>query len=171
MEKIGTFTMPCWVLSTVAMILVSSSQLPGQSDSGSSSNAERMSVVTWSAELNGKREIPTVVTDASGKASLSFDFAHRKASISLTTSNLQNVEKIELRIRRSSHDASGPTLITVYDSKNGPFEGRIFQTFPSSRFTEIASTVLNDRATVVVCTKSHPNGEIAGRIRMQKTYR
>ncbi|MGO9575487.1 MAG: CHRD domain-containing protein [Terriglobales bacterium] len=133
-------------------------------------NTEHMSVVTWSAEMSGRREIPTVVTDARGKAGFVFDFPNRRATVTITTRNIKDVEKIELRIRRSAHDASGPAAIVIYDAKDGPYSGRLTRVLPASRFKELATLVLNGRATVTVCTKSHPDGEITGRVQMHKSY-
>jgi len=136
----------------------------------SMANTELTSVVTWSANLSGRREIPSVTTDATGTAGFVFDFPNRKATINIVTRSLQDVQKIELRMRRAAHDASGPVLITVYDSKDGPFNGTLTKTFPATRFKELATVILNGRAIVTVCTKSHPDGEITGRVEMHKSY-
>jgi len=153
------------------MIVACPPCLIGQVDTEAMANTELMSVVSWSASLSGKREIPTVLTNATGKAGFTFDFANRKITMNLVTRNLQGVQKIELRMRRSAHDASGPAIIKVYDEKDGPFDGSLTKTFPSERFKELATAILNDRAIVTVCTESHPDGEITGRVEMKKSYR
>src|SRR5271165_451369 len=133
----GHFTTWWLTLATFAMLFAGVPRLAGQMATESMANTELTSVVTWSANLSGRREIPSVTTDATGTAGFVFDFPNRKATINIVTRSLQDVQKIELRMRRAAHDASGPVLITVYDSKDGPFNGTLTKTFPATRFKEL----------------------------------
>jgi len=171
-EMLGHLTSRWWfALAVFAAIFSGHPCLIGQTDTGGMSNTERMAVVTWSADLSGKREIPSVVTNATGKAGFVFDFSNHEVTVNLVTHDIQDVQRVELRLRRSAHDASGPILITVYEAKDGPFNATLTKTFSAKHFEELATVILNGRAIVTVSTKSHPDGEITGRVQMHKSYR
>lgn len=137
-------------------------------------------VIQWYADLKGSNETPSIDTQDSGKATFIFNFEHPEATIKLDTQNITDVKTVELRFARTQDDMSGPTLVVLYDSKDGKLPGTISktirdldivkQTTPKvEHMQDIVNTVLNGMAVVAICTKAHPQGEIAGRISMHKT--
>ena len=128
-------------------------------------------IVEWSAKLSGNTETPAVSTAATGKATAAFDFNTHTATITIETHNLRNVRTIELRAERSLQDVHGPAILIVYHAKDGSFSGTLRKVVAGPAFEEVAKTVLNGQGVVVVSTAAHPDGEIAGLIRMRKRNR
>ena len=137
-------------------------------------------VITWSADLTGANEKPAIDTQAGGKATFVMDFENPKATITVDTKNLKDVERIELRASQTFGDVNGPPILTIYDAKSGPLPASlsivatdadiIKQTTPKvASIADVAGVVVNGQSAVVVCTKTHPGGEIAGRISMHKS--
>jgi hypothetical protein len=132
-------------------------------------------VVEWYADLTGAKDTSGVLADAvrtpaTGKATVSFDFNNQTAIFTVEAREIKDVQKIELRSARARGDISGPTLLTLYDAKEGPFPGKVTQTVVHQVFNQIKSPVLNGQGVVVITTKAHPDGEVAGIITMHKHY-
>ena len=140
-------------------------------------SSDRAPVVTWSADLKGSNETPAVSTQATAKAEFTFDFSTQTAQFHMTRENLQNVAKVVLFAKAPNANLKGANLkgapvLTLYNAAEGPaLTGAYTKTFTGSAFREIANAVLNGTGVVEVTTKAHPNGEIAGLVQMQKSYR
>lgn len=137
-------------------------------------------VVSWYADLKGGSLTPAVTTTATGRATFVFDFQNPQATIEVDTQGLQDVQRIELHACRTYADMSGPAIAVLYDAKDGPLPSTLSKTIvdadviktdkPSvASIQDVANVVLNSQAAVVVYTKEHPDGEIAGKIGMHKT--
>ena len=131
-------------------------------------------IVDWSADLTGTKDasgvMEAVQTRASGKATASVDFDHQSITFNVAAKDITGVRKIEVREARSKGDLSGPTIFIIYDSHDGPFNGSVTKAVPEPLFKHVATPVANGQAVVVVSTTAHPDGEIAGPIRMHKSY-
>jgi hypothetical protein len=132
-------------------------------------------VVEWYADLTGAKDSSHVLaeavqTPAIGKATVSFDFSQQTAAFKVEAREIKGVQKIELREARERGDISGPTILTIYDAKDGPFLGTITKTIAHQAFSQLKGPVLNGQGVVVVTTATHPDGEIAGIITMHKRY-
>jgi hypothetical protein len=133
-------------------------------------NDSHKAVVTWSAELRGTHEKSSAQAPSMGKVTFLFDFDHQMATIAVDTPNIHDVERIELRVARSSIDFSGPAMLTLYEPKDGKFSSTFTKTIKSPSFAELSKIVLNGQGVIVITTKTHPEGEAEGRIRMHKSY-
>jgi hypothetical protein len=138
-------------------------------------------VVSWYADLKGGNESPAVRTQASGRATFVFDFEHPQATIQVDTQGLQGVEKIEFHACRTYTDVNGPVMSVLYQAKDGPLPTTFSKVITDADIVkvdqpkvgsikDVANVVVNNQASVVVYTKAHPEGEIAGKITMHKTY-
>jgi hypothetical protein len=152
----------------VAALFVLTPIVPRQAQQTTSDSHK--AVVTWSADLRGHRETPSSEAPSLGKATFHFDFDRQVATVSVETQDLHDVERIELRVARSSRDFRGPSMFTLYDTKDGKFLPTFTKTIEKPSFAEIAKIVLNGQGVITIITKSHPEGEAEGRIRMHKSY-
>ncbi len=132
--------------------------------------------ITWKAALTGSSSVPSPAT---GTAAIDFDFAHPGATIQVDTQNLKDVRAIELHVARSYADHTGPAVLTLYAAGDGQTPAMLTrhvteadlhkQAAPKiTAFSDVVSAVLNGQAYVLVATKTHPEGELSGFIRMHK---
>jgi len=138
-------------------------------------------VISWYADLKGSTETPAVDTAATGKATIVFDFDNPKATMTIDNAGLQDVTKIELHACLTYNDMTGPAIANLYDAKDGPLTASYQKVIGDkdvvkcdkpavTSMKDLANVVLNNQAAVIVFTKAHPNGEIAGKIGMHKAY-
>jgi len=158
-----------FILATAALTLAPAAH--GQAPTP----AHNHSIVEWYADLTGAKDssllhAEAVQTKATGKALVSFDFDHQTATFTVEAKDLVGVQKIEVRTTRTRGDLSGPALLTIYDSHDGPFTGTATKTVSGPTFNHVATPITNDQASVVIYTEAHPAGEIAGTITMHKRY-
>jgi hypothetical protein len=138
--------------------------------------AHNHAIVEWYADLSGAKDASlgvraqAVQTRATGKVTASFDFDHQAVTFNVEAKGITGVEKIEVRAARSRGDLSGPAIITIYDSRDGPFTGALTKTVTGRSFTQVSTPIINGQAAVVITTHTHPDGEIAGFIVMHKRY-
>jgi tRNA threonylcarbamoyladenosine modification (KEOPS) complex Pcc1 subunit len=140
--------------------------------------ADSHSSVEWSADLTGSSEASVrhadglqplnLKTMASGKASVAFDFEHQVVTLHVEAKDIANVRAIQLRSSRERGDLNGPTIMTIYESNDGPFTGSASKTVKGPDFNQVATPIVNGQSVVVICTAAHPDGEIAGVISMHK---
>src|SRR5436305_13140477 len=132
-------------------------------------SSDHEAVITWSADLQGKNEVPAVRTQASAKAEFKFDFGAQTATFKITAQNLQDVSKIVLRVERAQEGLKGPAIVVLYSlTKDGPFPGTYTKTLAGGLFKEVAEVVSNGEGIVEVLTKAHPHGELIGLVQMHK---
>ena len=138
-------------------------------------------VITWSADLKGTSETPPVDTAATGKAAIVFDFDNPRATMTIDNAGLKDVVKIELHACTSYTDLAGPPIATLYTTKDGDLPASYQKVMNEkdiiksdkpvvATMRDLANVVLNGQAAVIVYTKGHPDGEIAGKIGMHKSY-
>jgi len=138
-------------------------------------------VISWYADLKGSTETPAVDTAATGKATIVFDFDNPKATMTIDNAGLADVTKIELHACLTYNDMTGPTIASLYNAKDGPLTASYQKVIGDkdvvkcdkpavTSMKDLANVVLNNQAAVVVFTKTHPGGEIAGKIGMHKAY-
>jgi len=153
----------------IALLFVAAT---GQGVAGNHSSAE------WSADLTGSSKASVLRADglqplnmktaASGKASVTFDFEHQFVTVHVDAKDIADVRAIELRSTRERGDLNGPTILTIYDSSEGPFTGSATKTAQGADFKQVATPIVNGQSLVVIRTAAHPDGEIAGVISMHK---
>lgn len=138
-------------------------------------------VISWYADLSGTSETPAVQSTASGRATFVFDFQNPQATVTVDTHGLQDVLRIELHACPTYSDVNGPAIAMLYQAKDGPLPASLTKVLTNAdvlkidkpnvaSMNDVANVVLNDQSAVVVYTKEHPEGEIAGKIGMHKTY-
>ena len=139
-------------------------------------------VVSWYADLKGSSENPAVDTQATGKATIVFDFDHPQCTMTIDNSGLKDVTKIELHACTNYADVKGPAIASLYAAKKGSTLAENYQKVIAetdiikcdkpavASMRDLANVVLNNQAAVIVYTKAHPAGEIAGKISMHKSY-
>lgn len=112
-----------------------------------------------------------------GRATFVFDFDHPDAAVTVEARNMPDIRGIELRLQPLLK-TPGAT-IALYSAGGTPFPGSITKTItaadlpktgPASSLTmaDVANAVLARVASVAVCTKAHPEGEVSGVILMHK---
>jgi len=137
--------------------------------------------ISWYADLKGSTETPAVDTAATGKATIVFDFDNPRATMTIDNTGLADVTKIELRACLTYNDMTGPTIASLYTKKDGPLTASYQKVIGDkdivkcdkptvASMRDLANVVLNNQAAVIVFTKAHPDGEIAGKIGMHKSY-
>jgi hypothetical protein len=136
--------------------------------------------IIWKAALAPSAKSSQAGTpSATGTAAIDFDLVHPSATVQVETKNVQDVRAIEMHVARSYTDHTGPTVLTVYTSADGPLPPRLTrhvteadlhtQTAPKiAAFADVVNAVVNDKAYVVITTKAHPDGELFGIIHMHK---
>jgi hypothetical protein len=135
--------------------------------------------ITWKAALAPIKATPAPVSTPLATAAIDFDFVHPGATIQVSALNLADVRAVELHVTRSYTDHTGPAVLTLYTTADGPLPTTLTKrvteadlhkkTTPKiAAFTDLVNAVLNGRAYVTVATKAHPEGELSGIIRMHK---
>jgi CHRD domain len=155
-------------LILAAAVLLWAPVIPGSERQAT--NDSHKAVVTWSADLKALHENSSSQAPSMGKATFLFDFDHQMVTISVDTQNIHDVERIELRVARASSDFSGPSAFTLYDSKDAKFSPTFTKIIKNPSFAELSKIVLNGRGVIVITSKTHPEGEAEGYIRMHKSY-
>ena len=134
-------------------------------------------VAGWKAELLGKSVVPGVVSPATGLASFDFTLDQPQATVTLDSTGLQDVTEID--VRRGYVGSNGPLITRLYEAKDGPLPSHLVKTLTSmditpvpaihiQTFADFATLIVNGGTYVVVCTKTHPEGEVRGQVCMVK---
>jgi hypothetical protein len=144
-------------------------------------SAQHTAIIEWVANLSparnpagGAHEL-TVQTHASGKVTAEVDFPSQTVTFHVEAKDLSGVRKIEVRrdVPRGDvpqGDFGGPTVFTIYDAREGSFTGSLNRAVSGPAFTSVATLILNGQAGIVISTDADPDGDIAGKIIMQKHY-
>lgn len=143
--------------------------------SATSVQAQHHAMVEWYADLTEPSAAhgDTLVTHSSdiGRVTVTVDFPHRTVTFHTTLKGLVGLRRIEVRTTdTASGDAAGPAVFTLYDAHEGRFAGESTRTVGESRFSDVATPILNSRAEIVIATDAHPDGEVVGQIVMHKHY-
>lgn len=132
----------------------------------------KMPVLEWYADLQGANVTPKVATKAGGKAAFALDFDKSKVTVVIDTRNLKAVQKIELRLVNSPNDVNGPLVATLYDgSSDGPLLAHFQKVIGAPDFDKASAVISGGQGAVVIITKDHPEAEVAGIIKLHKSYR
>lgn len=142
--------------------------------SASSVQAQHHAMVEWYADLT---EPAAVRGDASatnardiGRVTVTVDFPHRTVTFHTTIKDLVGLRRIEVRTDTARGDSGGSAIFTIYDAHDGRFSGTSTRTVEESRFSDVATPILNSRTAIAIATDAHPDGEIVGQIIMHKRY-
>lgn len=142
--------------------------------SAASVRAQHHAMVEWYADLS---EPTAAHSDASvthssdiGRVTVTVDFPQRTVTFHTTLKRLAGLRRIEVRTTPESGDTAGPAIFTLYDAREGRFAGESTRKVGESRFSDVATPILNSRAEIVIATDAHPDGEVVGQITMHKHY-
>jgi hypothetical protein len=142
--------------------------------SAASVRAQHHAMVEWYADLAvpSAARGDTSVTHSSdfGRVTVTVDFPHRTVTFHTTLKDLVGLRRIEVRTGTAPGDAAGPAIFTLYDAREGRFAGESTRTVEGSRFSQVATPILNSQAEIVIATDAHPDGEVVGQILMHKHY-
>lgn len=112
-----------------------------------------------------------------GRATFVFDFDHPDAAVTVEARDIPDIRSIEMRLQPLLK-TPGATIV-LYSAGDAPFRGSIAKTITTAdlpktgpaaslTMTDVANAVLARVASVAVCTKAHPEGEVSGVILMHK---
>jgi hypothetical protein len=138
-----------------------------------------IATVGWIADLNRSTGAHAGSGGPTGTAEMKFDWQRPFGTITVETRNVRNVRRVELRLARTPGDLRGPAIASLYDSKMGPYTGKISKvlrqadlTMPfqsrSDAYSSLPDAIMHRRIVVAVCTASDPGGEIAGVITVHR---
>lgn len=114
-----------------------------------------------SSRLVGSNEVPSVITDAAGVATITFDNDYTRATLNVTFSNLSSAFR-GMHIHRGKAGENGPVL---FDFSTETKEGRATVTFDITK-DDVAS-FLDGNYYLNIHSENHPNGEIRGQLALE----
>ena len=142
--------------------------------SAASVQAQHHAMVEWYADLSeptaAHGDAPVTHSSDIGRVTVTVDFPNRKVTFHTVLKGIVGLRRIEVRTAAESGDAGGPTIFTIYDAHEGRFSGESKRTVEESRFSDVATPILNSRAEIAIATDTHPDGEVVGQIVMHKHY-
>lgn len=126
----------------------------------------------WTAPLTATPGVHTSHGEG-GIAGMAFDPEKALGTITVMTKNIHDISRIEVRFIRTRGDVDGPVMAVVYDKSQGPCTAKLSKRLNGSDLLmvpkykvltpiDVANCMTENRATVVVCTRRHPKGEVAG---------
>jgi hypothetical protein len=131
----------------------------------------KTAVIEWYADLQGSNVTPKVETTAAGKAAFSLDFDHSVMTVLIDTRNLKDVQKIEVHIVNASSAINGPVAYKLYDSAtDGSLPAHFKKVIEGQDFSTVSAVIGGGEGAVVVTTKAHPQAEVAGIVKLHKSY-
>jgi hypothetical protein len=148
----------------------SSSTSEGETTTGSGT-----ALVTYSADLSGKNEVPPVTSKAGGELTLTVAQDGQSVSYSLNVTDLSNVTVAKLRNAKAG--AKGAVILTIYGgpTKQGAFSGILAEgSFDASKLVgPLQGKTLEDFTNMVeagevyinVGSTKFQNGELRGQLK------
>jgi len=132
-----------------------------------------LTTVNWVALMSAPTAKYSAKLGKSGTAEMKFDWLKPYGTIVVKTRNVRNVTSIELREIIKPRDTSGPFITSIYSQHDAPYNGQVTKVLTAkdilpqnpptrSGYLSLADAMVHQRVAVVVCTRSKPNGEIAG---------
>jgi outer membrane lipoprotein-sorting protein len=161
---------------------VSSTTSLGESTSTTltaSSSTTVAEVLTFSATLSGKNEVPAVTTSASGTLTLTVDSSDSSVAYVLTLKKLSNVTAA--RLHAGAAGTTGSTLLTLFSgpAKKGVFSGVLAQgsftandlggTLKGKTVDDLVALIKSGKVYLNVGTSTHKSGAIRGQLRSTST--
>ncbi|MBK8621238.1 MAG: DUF4331 family protein [Saprospiraceae bacterium] len=113
------------------------------------------------SRLTGGNEVPAVVTDAVGVATVTFDKTYTKATINVTVSKLSSAF-MGMHIHRGNADENGPV---VFDLSGSFTSGRATTTI--DLMAEDVEAMINGNYYINIHTANHPAGEVRGQLTLE----
>ncbi len=115
------------------------------------------------SRLLGSNEVPAVVTDAIGVATVTFNNAYTEATLNVTVSNLSS-SFTGLHIHNGVSGENGPVL---FNFTSNFAANRITATFAVSK--EDVAAMIDGKYYVNVHTSNNPNGELRGQLALESS--
>jgi Cu/Zn superoxide dismutase len=113
------------------------------------------------ARMNGGNEVPAVVTDAIGVATITFNDTYTQATVNMSVTNLSSPFQ-GVHIHTGKAGVNGPVKFDLTDAYKG---GRLTKTFAVTR-ADVAS-LINGDLYINVHTTNHPGGELRGQLGLE----
>jgi len=109
----------------------------------------------------------------SGNARILFDVQKPYGIMLVSTKNVKDVTRIEMRFERSQSDLNGPLMAVLYDKSQGVYKGKLSKRLDMTDVKsvpeqgvktagDVVNRICQGVIAVVICTKSHPRGQLAG---------
>ena len=115
------------------------------------------------SRLLGSNEVPAVVTNAIGVATVTFNDTYTEATLNVTVSNLSSAFT-GIHIHNGIAGENGPVL---FDFTGTFVEGRSTSTFTVSK--EDVAAMIDGDYYLNVHTANHPNGELRGQLALESS--
>jgi hypothetical protein len=115
------------------------------------------------SRLLGSNEVPAVVTDAIGVATVTFNDTYTEATLNVTASNLSSAFT-GLHIHNGIAGENGPVL---FDFTGTFVEGRSTSTFAVTK--DDVAALINGEYYLNVHTANNPNGELRGQLALESS--
>jgi Cu/Zn superoxide dismutase len=115
------------------------------------------------SRLLGSNEVPAVVTDAIGVATVTFNDTYTEATLNVTVSKLSSAFT-GLHIHNGIAGENGPVL---FDFTSNFVAGRCTATFTVSK--EDVAAMIDGEYYLNVHTANHPNGELRGQLALESS--
>ena len=173
--KAASSTTSSGEITSTTLIQESTTTLPGSSTTlTESSSTTAAGVLTFSAALSGKNEVPAVTTSASGTLTLTVDATGSTVQYVLTLNKLSNVTLA--RIHEGAAGTTGSTVLTLFNgpSKKGVFSGVLAQgsftaqnlggTLKGKKVADLVALIKSGKVYLNVGTSTHTKGEIRGQV-------
>ena len=126
----------------------------------------------WVAPLTSPQAVRSQ-SSGSGRAQMMFDIQKPFGIMEVSTANVKDVTRIEMRYERSPSDVGGPLMAVIYDKSQGRYTGKCskrlnmddVKNVPEKGVKtagDVVNRICQGVVTVVVCTQKHPHGQLAG---------